>query len=536
MNERVAIYARVSTDEQADKQTIENQLVACREYCVARGLKVAVEFRDEGVSGSIPLDERPEGRRLLEVAGDGLFNSVIIYRLDRLARDVSEGILAYRRLKALGVPVVSASESWDDTPSGKLVFNLFISIAEFEKDLIRERTSAGRRRRVRSGKYQASQPPFGYVYNRQAGQLEPHPDNAAIIRQMFDWAREGAGLKTIASRLEEKGIPPPSPSHPKRRSNWGWHFTSVYKILTAPRYTGRNTYGGEPMTCPAIVDEDTFAAVQQALRRRKLNSRRNTQRLYLLQHLVFCRHCGSRYAARTVTQKNGPVGIYACRKRTVYGPKAGHVGVRWRWHADELETPVKRHILKTCVNPERILHEANVYLEKIEHDNRERESQEAVLRTRVKGLAQEELRVLEWARKGYINETQMLEELDKVRIERRDVEDELGNLQERPAARIDQGEVQRLLLGLHFVQLIAPVRELIPEIDDDDDDTWTDYSLELLAKQPAGPVSYDEIFREHILSLVERIWVEDDGSITIEGVLPGIDAEKGSAFDSMRSR
>lgn len=533
MKERVAIYARVSTDEQAERHTIESQIDACREYCGNQGFQVIHEFRDEGISGSIAFDQRPEGRRLLEAAGDGIFSRAVIYCVDRLGRDIIEGIVAYRKLAARGTPVEFVSQSFDDTPEGELQFNMFLSFSQYEKAVIRRRTMAGRARRVRSGKYQASHPPFGYVYNRQTGQLEPHPENAAIVRQMFQWACEGAGLKTIASRVEEKGVAPPSPSHPKRRSSWGWHFTTIHKILTAPRYIGRNTYGGEPMTCPAIVDEETFATVQRALRRRKLNSRRNTKRLYLLQHLVYCRHCGSRYAARTVTQKKGPVGIYACRKRMVYGPKAGHVGVRWRWHADELETPVKRHVLRTFVNPEYILHEARVYVEKVERDIREREDQEAVLRTRLDGLAQEELRVLEWARKGYINETQMLQELDKVRTERPDLEDELGNLQQRPAAEINQAELQRLLLDLQTVKILEPIRELIPEIDDDE--TWTDYSLDLLAGLPAGSAT-DEAFRESIRTLVDRIWVEDDGSITIEGVLPGIDPQRRRTSDSTRSR
>ena len=534
MDERVAIYARVSTDEQTERQTIDNQLVACREYCSSRGLEVVAEFKDEGISGTIPLDERPEGHRLLEVAGDGLFHRVVVYRLDRLARDVPGGILAYRRLQALGAPVVSASESWDDTPSGKLVFNLFISIAEFEKDLIRERTSAGRRRRVRSGKYQASHPPFGYVYDRQTGQLGLHRENAAIVRQMFQWARDGAGLKTIASRLEEKGVAPPSPSHPKRRSNWGWHFTTVYKILTAPRYTGHNTYGGEPMTCPAIVDEETLSAVQEALRRRKLNSRGNTKHFYLLQHLVYCRACGSRYMARTVTQRGGPVGIYACRQRTVYGPKAGHEGIRWRWHAEELETRVKRHVLKTFVDPEYLVREAKSSLERVERDAGEREDRESSLGTRLAGLAQEELRVLDWARKGYIDDTRMLEQLEKVRAERQEVQAELGALQQRPASEISRTELQLILLNLQTAEFFRWARELVPRVDDDD--TWTDDSLRLMAELPAGLPGIDEGWLENVRSVVNRVWVENDGSITIEGVLPGLRAEEERAFDSPRSR
>jgi len=530
--ERVAIYARVSTDEQAERQTIENQLDACRGYCASHELEVVAEFRDEGVSGSVPLGDRLEGSRLLAMAGSGLFSRVAVHRLDRLARDHVEASLAYRRLKALGAPVVSVTETFDDSPAGRLMFNMIVSFAEFEKDLIRERTMLGRLRRVKGGKYQASHPPFGYTYNQEVGQLEPHPETAAIVREMFQWAHEGTGLKTIASRLDARGIPPPSLSYSKRRSAWGWHFTTVHKILTAPRYTGKNTYGGEPMTCPAIVDEEIFAAVQYGLKQRKANSSRNTKHSYLLQYLVYCRHCGGRYMARTAIQKSGPVTIYACRQRAVYGLKAGHVGIHWRWHGSELEAPVKRHILWAWADPGHILREAQVYAEKIGRDALERESREAALRTRLEGLAQEELRVLEWARKGYIDETQMLQELGEVRAERRGMKDEL---EQQAATGIDQAEMPpHLLLGLQFVRLIEPIRELLPEIDEiDEHDTWTGDALDRLAELPA---SIDEAFRESILALVERIWVEDDGSITIEGVIPGFDPPLEGAIDSPRSR
>jgi len=531
MKERVAIYARVSTDEQAERQTIAGQLDACREYCLAKGYEIVAEFRDDGVSGATPFDERPQGRLLLEVTRDGLFSKVVVYCVDRLGRDVAEGIQARKELERRGAPLEFVLQSFDGTPEGQLAFNIFLSFAEYERAAIRRRTMSGRLRRVKGGKYQTSRPPFGYTYNRQSGQLEPHPENAAIVREMFQWACEGAGLYTITSRLEEKGILPPSFSYPKRQSNWGWHFTTVHKILTAPRYIGRNTYGGEPMTCPAIVDEEIFVAVQHGLKRRKADSSRNTQHSYLLQHLVYCRHCGGRYMARTAAQKSGPVTIYACRQRAVYGLKAGHAGIRWRWHGNELEEPVKRHILRAWADPGHILQEAEVYVEKAKHDALEREDREAVLRAHLDSLAQEELRAIEWARKGYISETQMLQELDKVRTERRGVETEL---EQQLAAGIDQIEVlPHILAGLQWVRFIEPFRKLMPEIDEDD--SWTDYSLELLAELPAGPASIDVAFRESILALIERIWVEDDGSITVEGVIPGIDPPPKGAIDSPRS-
>ena len=178
------------------------------------------------------------------------------------------------------MPVTSVDERFDDNPSGQFARTVMTAVAELEKNLIRQRTMDGRAKKVREGKYMASITPFGYV--SEEGSLLEHPENAEVVRQMFRWARDGLGLKAIGFRLEEKGVPPPSLAHPKRRSKWGWHTGTIYHVLTAPRYVGQNTYNGKPMACPALVDQETFDLVQEGLKRRKRNSFRNTKHFYLL--------------------------------------------------------------------------------------------------------------------------------------------------------------------------------------------------------------------------------------------------------------
>lgn len=269
MTERIATYARVSTDEQAGHDTIEAQLHACREHCARSGWGVAAEFRDEGVSGTVPLDERPAGMRLLEAVGEGQFDRVVVHHLDRLARDVVECVRAFKTLRAMGAPVVSASEAWDDTPQGRLIFTIFAAFAEFENGLIRQRMMAGHARGVREGSYFASTTPYGYL--RDGRGLKPDPDQAPVVRDIFTWAAVGRlKLREIAERLNGLGIP--SPSHARRlayRAQSGWMPSTLYKIITAPRYVGRGHYAGETMACPALVDEGLFNAAREAIRRRR---------------------------------------------------------------------------------------------------------------------------------------------------------------------------------------------------------------------------------------------------------------------------
>ncbi len=144
---RVSLYARVSTTDQHP----EVQLHALREYARARGLEVIEEFVDQGVSGA--KDRRPALDRLLKDAQRRRFDLVACVKLDRLARSVRHLSTLAAEFEALGIGLVVLDQAIDTTtPSGRLLFHVLGAIAEFERDLIRERTAAGMRAARRRGK------------------------------------------------------------------------------------------------------------------------------------------------------------------------------------------------------------------------------------------------------------------------------------------------------------------------------------------------------------------------------------------------
>ena len=240
VSEKVAIYARVSSEDQAERQTVEAQLHACRRYAEQHDWQVVVEFRDEGVSGSVPFEERPEGRRLLEVVGDGLFSRVLVLCVDRLSRDVVDAAVVRKELDRRRTPLEFVHQSFDGTPEGELQYNIFASFAQYERRVIGRRTHEGRRREVRdNGKYMASITPYGY--RREEGRLVEDPEQAEVVRRIFRWALEGDGLLVIANRLNEAGVEASPNGRGVHKSKWGWHPTTVYKLLTAPRYIGEAT-------------------------------------------------------------------------------------------------------------------------------------------------------------------------------------------------------------------------------------------------------------------------------------------------------
>jgi DNA invertase Pin-like site-specific DNA recombinase len=136
---RAAIYARVSTH---NGQNPEMQLSEVRAYCEKRGWEVAGEFVDAGVSGA--KERRPALDRLLVLCRKRQIDAVVVYRYDRFARSLRQLVNALEEFRALGIDFVSLHEGVDtSTPNGRLVFGIFASIAEFERELIRDRVRSG---------------------------------------------------------------------------------------------------------------------------------------------------------------------------------------------------------------------------------------------------------------------------------------------------------------------------------------------------------------------------------------------------------
>lgn len=136
---KVALYARVSTTNGQDPTMQINEL---RGYCQRRGWKVVGQYVDAGISGA--KDSRPQLNRLLADAHQRRFDAVIVYRYDRFARSLRQLVNALEEFRSLGIDFVSLHEGVDtSTPNGRLVFGIFASIAEFERELIRERICSG---------------------------------------------------------------------------------------------------------------------------------------------------------------------------------------------------------------------------------------------------------------------------------------------------------------------------------------------------------------------------------------------------------
>ena len=137
---RAALYARISTINH--RQDPEVQLGELREFCQRRGFAIAQEYVDKGISGS--REKRPALDKLLTDCRKRLVDAVVVYRYDRFARSLRQLVNALEEFRSLGIDFISIHEGVDtSTPNGRLVFGIFASIAEFERELIRDRVRSG---------------------------------------------------------------------------------------------------------------------------------------------------------------------------------------------------------------------------------------------------------------------------------------------------------------------------------------------------------------------------------------------------------
>jgi len=151
---KAVLYARVSTAEQRERQSIETQIDYARQYCQREGLPLVGVYKDEGVSGTVPFEERKGGQSLLEDAQAKKFDLVLAYKIDRIGRDTRLTLTAIHHLEALGLGIRSMTEPFDTTaPHGRFMFSIFASVAQLERDNIRERSIAGTNRIAKTGKW-----------------------------------------------------------------------------------------------------------------------------------------------------------------------------------------------------------------------------------------------------------------------------------------------------------------------------------------------------------------------------------------------
>ncbi|MCC6483320.1 MAG: recombinase family protein [Armatimonadetes bacterium] len=443
---RAAVYMRVSTEEQRERQTIETQKAFALRYCEQAGITIADWYADEGVSGTVALESRTQGARLLADAIAGRFEIVLVYRVDRLGRDTWIIEDAVRRLRAASVRFASITEMFDAaTPHGKLLQSILGATATYERDVIVARSIEATRRLAQEGAWMGGIVPYGYKVvgdgrNRRLAVSEDalpglEMSEADVIRLIFKLsAEDGKSCSLIADHLNALGVPP-SYAKDERKVLRGkrkqatagiWRQGRVGNLIRSSTYKGVHVYGkrtrggAEPIErlCAPIVSEAVWDAAQATLRKNFLFCVRNSRRQYLLRALIRCGTCGRSFTG--VPAKDYADGrfrsYYRCsgrnHYRAVYGAdKCDAPNV----NGEDLEREIVSDILGFLTHPQTVIKQLTRRMEKEIGADGSRAKAAERWRRRLAGLNTERDRILVLFRKDLITEEELQQQLDDIR-------------------------------------------------------------------------------------------------------------------------
>lgn len=311
---RAAIYIRVSLQEQSKYGfSIEGQLDELKQHCKLNNLGIHDVYIDRGASGS-KVAGRPELKRMLADADRGKFDLVLIWRISRLARNLTDLLSIVERLNRHKVMLYSLKEPFDGTPLGQFVLQMHGARAELERSNIADNVRAAMNHRSKSGIWNAGNSVLGYRWTRDPetnlGQVQVVPEEAELVNHIFEWYASGElGFKAISNRLNHAG----------RLTKLGNPFSVqlIRSILNNRNYIGLVRYnktehirtggtvamGWAQGDHKAIVDLDLWNRVQTLLVERFAPPLRKIDRNYPLTGLLKCPLCGNSMVPWHVNRK-----------------------------------------------------------------------------------------------------------------------------------------------------------------------------------------------------------------------------------------
>ena len=295
---KAAIYTRVSSEMQTDGHSLDAQLSACRRLCADRGWVIVTEYTDVE---SARTTERPQFQQMLIDAEWGQFDVIVVHKLDRFSRSVTDTLSTLRQLDGYNVSLVSISEQFDfTTPVGKVLLTMLSAFAQWYLDNLSAETSKGKRARVDQGHWNGMIP-FGYTveYVKDGGDGIPRedPQTAPGVRLAFEsYATDQYSDREIAQLLNQADYRPQA-----ARASRGlalWSKDSVRYLLSNRFYIGQVQHHGQwkPGRHEGIISADLFMLCQTVRQRRHgyrggAVSRRG--RVFPLSGLARCQRCGS---------------------------------------------------------------------------------------------------------------------------------------------------------------------------------------------------------------------------------------------------
>lgn len=469
---RVAAYPRVSSDG----QTIESQIpelvrfVAARKWTLARPPETYV---DDAITGASGLERRDGIRRLLEDAGRGEFQIVVVCGIDRLTRsdDWIERAAVVGGLQRAGVLIadVQTGAVHDlSTEQGDLFVGLGAFFAAAERRKIAERTSRGKRHALAQGRKHQSIDPYGLRYDRDAGRFVEREAEADVVRAIYRLVLDGLSCLDVARELNARG----APIRDRANRALAWSRDRVHKIARSSTYRGEyvvDRASGLALPVPVIVDERTWHEVQARLgARRRAGPGPRSSYSDLAAGVARCALCGGPVGITWGGSSRGPARYYACRARVRPEQFGRSCELRY-WRTSELDALLWSEIegvLAGGPGADRLLAELRAADERDpDEDARALERAEA----RLAQLGRAQAAALAQHRRGLVDEDVLEVELRAIAAEREDATATVAHLRAAAEARWSPEDlasavdaIQARLAGCSPEQRRDLVRALVP--------------------------------------------------------------------------
>lgn len=314
LDNKVAIYIRVSTKWQIDKDSLPLQREELPKYAqIVLGIKKYEVFEDAGYSAK--NTDRPAYQQMMARLRSGEFSHVLVWKIDRISRNLLDFASMYQELKDYGITFVSKNEQFDtSTAIGEAMLKIILVFAELERNMTSERVTAVMLSRAEQGQWNGGKTPFGYSWDKEKGEFSVVESEATIVRLIYDMYRSVKSSLKVAQTLNEKGI--------TQRSGKPWNPVTVGIVLKNPFYCGklRYNYRDEKKGLknwsikdesewvvvddhhPAIVSEEDWVGACKQLasnRRNEAGPNRAYTRVntHIFAGLLTCGYCGSNMSA-----------------------------------------------------------------------------------------------------------------------------------------------------------------------------------------------------------------------------------------------
>ena len=291
------IYARFSSDRQRE-ESIEGQLRECHAYAEKHEISVLDVYVDRAKSASKDTDKRESFQRMIRDSSKGLFEIVLVWKLDRFARSRYDSAHFKHILKKNGVKVVSATENITEGPEGIILESMLEGMAEYYSAELSEKVRRGQTENALKGRRNGGQTPFGYRLADH--RLQPDPATAPVVLEIFQRYAEGETIRELAEDLNKRGIR-------TRRGNL-FTYSSFSRALRNRTYVGEFHYRDTVVqdVVPAIIPQELFDRVQFRLEiNKRTPSATKAEGRYLLTTKIFCGECGNLMVGESGVGRSG---------------------------------------------------------------------------------------------------------------------------------------------------------------------------------------------------------------------------------------